>query len=85
MYGETVYKAVIASHDKESGITIHYVNKSYDKGDIIFQTRCKVDPSDTPDSLAEKVHALEYLHYPKVIEGLVKKLPDFLVKGPEET
>jgi len=54
---ETVHKAVIANHDKESGITIHYVNKLYDKGDIIFQTRCKVNPSDTPDSLAE-----EFMH-----------------------
>jgi phosphoribosylglycinamide formyltransferase 1 len=85
MYGEAVHKAVIASHDKESGITIHYVNKLYDEGDIIFQKRCKVDPTDTPESLAEKVHALEYLHYPKVIEGIVEKLPDFLIKSPEET
>jgi phosphoribosylglycinamide formyltransferase-1 len=84
MYGEAVHKVVIASEDKESGITIHYVNKQYDKGDIIFQTRCKVEKSDTPGSLAEKVHALEYLHYPKVIEDLVLKLPDFLIKGPEE-
>jgi phosphoribosylglycinamide formyltransferase 1 len=84
MYGEAVHKAVIDSHDTESGITIHYVNKFYDKGDIIFQTRIKIDPSDTTDSLAEKVHALEYRHYPKVIEGLVEKLPDFLIKGPEE-
>jgi len=84
MYGDAVHKAVIGSHDKESGITIHYVNKLYDKGDIIFQKRCKVDPSDTPDLLAEKVHALEYLHYPKIIEDLVVKLPDFLIKGPEE-
>jgi phosphoribosylglycinamide formyltransferase-1 len=84
MYGDAVHKAVIGNHDKESGITIHYVNKLYDKGDIIFQERCKVDPSDTPDLLAEKVHALEYLHYPKVIEDLVVKLPDFLIKGPEE-
>ena len=74
MYGDAVHKAVIANHDKESGITIHYVNKLYDKGDIIFQTRCKVDPSDTPDSLAEKVHALEYLHYPKVIERSCEKV-----------
>jgi phosphoribosylglycinamide formyltransferase-1 len=84
MYGEIIYKAVIASHDKESGISIHYVNKMYDEGDIIFQARCKVDPSDTPASLAEKIHALEYLHYPKVIEDLVVKLPDLLIKGPEE-
>jgi phosphoribosylglycinamide formyltransferase-1 len=84
MYGDAVHKAVIGNRDKESGITIHYVNKSYDKGNIIFQDRCKVDPSDTPDSLAKKVHALEYLHYPKIIEDLVVKLPDFLIKGPEE-
>jgi phosphoribosylglycinamide formyltransferase-1 len=84
MYGEAVHKAVIDNHDKESGITIHYVNKFYDKGDIIFQERCKVDPSDTPASLADKVHALEYMHYPKIIEKLVAELPDFLIKGPEE-
>jgi phosphoribosylglycinamide formyltransferase 1 len=84
MYGDTVHKAVIDSHDAESGITIHYVNKQYDQGDIIFQSRVKVDPSDTPAMLAEKVHALEYLHYPKIIEDLVVKLPDFLIKGPEE-
>lgn len=84
MYGDAVHKAVIGNRDKESGISIHYVNKLYDKGDIIFQERCKVDPSDTPDLLAEKVHALEYLHYPKIIEDLVVKLPDFLIKGPEE-
>ena len=84
MYGEYVHRAVIENRDKESGITIHYVNKVYDEGNIIFQARCKVDPSDTPESLAEKVHSLEYLHYPRVIEELVIKLPDFLVKGPEE-
>lgn len=84
MYGDVVHKSVIADKAKESGITIHYVNKQYDKGDIIFQSRCKVDRGETPESLAAKVHALEYLHYPKIIEDLVIKLPDFLVKGPEE-
>jgi phosphoribosylglycinamide formyltransferase 1 len=84
MFGDIVHKAVISNHDKESGITIHYVNKLYDNGDIIFQARCKVDPSDTDESLAEKVHALEYMHYPKIIEDLVVRLPDFLIKGPEE-
>ena len=84
MYGDTVHKAVIASRDKESGITIHYVNKLYDKGDVIFQERCEVDPSDTPETLANKVHTLEYANYPKIIEDLVVKLPDFLIKGPEE-
>ena len=76
MYGDVVHKAVIANHEKASGMTIHYVNKYYDKGDIIFQAKCKVDPSDTPDTLASKVHALEYEHFPVVIEELVSKLPD---------
>jgi phosphoribosylglycinamide formyltransferase-1 len=84
MYGEYVHKAVLENHDTESGITIHYVNKLYDDGDIIFQARCKVLPSDTHESLAERVHALEYLHYPEVIEDLVSKLPDLVIKGPEE-
>ena len=75
MYGEAVHKAVIANHDPESGITIHYVNQMYDEGDIIFQARCNVDPDETPESLAQKVHALEYMHFPQVIEGLVLKLP----------
>ncbi len=68
MYGERVHQAVIDSGDKESGITIHIVNKEYDKGSIIFQARCKVDPSDTPETLAAKVHKLEYAHFPEVIE-----------------
>ncbi len=76
MYGDIVHKAVIANHEKVSGITIHYVNKFYDKGDIIFQAKCKVDPSDTHDTLAAKVHTLEYEHFPVVIEELVSKLPD---------
>jgi len=84
MYGDAVHRLVIENHDSESGITIHYVNKMYDDGNIIFQERCRVEPADTWESLAEKVHALEYLHYPKVIEELVLKLPDFLFNGPEE-
>jgi phosphoribosylglycinamide formyltransferase-1 len=84
MYGEAVHKAVLENRDAQSGITIHYVNKLYDKGDIIFQTKVPVDPSDSATTLADKVHALEYLHYPKVIEDLVVKLPDILIKSAEE-
>jgi phosphoribosylglycinamide formyltransferase-1 len=76
MYGENVHEAVIAKHEKESGITIHYVNKHYDKGNIIFQARCPVNPEDTPETLAARVHALEYKHFPVVIEELVSRLPD---------
>jgi len=74
MYGEKVHRSVIESREHESGITIHYVNKKYDDGDIIFQARCKVDPSDTPESLASKVHALEYEYFPRIIEDLILKL-----------
>ncbi|MGB8489841.1 MAG: phosphoribosylglycinamide formyltransferase [Bacteroidales bacterium] len=76
LYGDRVHREVIANHERESGITIHYVNSQYDAGDIIFQARCAVEPGDTPESLAVKVHALEYRYFPEVIEELVKKLPD---------
>ena len=57
--------------EKETGITIHYINEHYDEGAIIFQASCPVLPSDTPDEVAAKVHALEYAHYPHVIESLL--------------
>jgi phosphoribosylglycinamide formyltransferase 1 len=79
MYGEAVHRSVIENHETMSGITIHYVNKRYDEGDIIFQAKCKVDASDTCASLAEKVHALEYQYYPKVIEDLIVSLPDLSI------
>jgi phosphoribosylglycinamide formyltransferase 1 len=75
MYGENVHKAVIANHEKESGISIHFVNEKYDKGDIIFQAKCRVEPSDTPETLAMKIHSLEYQHYPEIIEEVLSKLP----------
>jgi phosphoribosylglycinamide formyltransferase-1 len=71
MYGDRVHKAVKESGDKESGITIHYVNEIYDAGEIIFQEKCPVDPEDTPDDIAQKVHQLEYERYPKIIEKLL--------------
>jgi len=77
MYGEKVHQAVISSGDAASGITIHYVNERYDEGDIIFQASCDVTPADTPETLAHKVHMLEYKHYPKEIEKLACNLrPD---------
>ncbi len=72
MYGMNVHKAVIANKDKHSGITIHYVNEVYDDGKIIFKTKCKVTPDDTPETLAEKIHQLEYEYFPKVIEDLIR-------------
>ncbi|MBR4440540.1 MAG: phosphoribosylglycinamide formyltransferase [Bacteroidales bacterium] len=74
MYGMRVHQSVIDSGDKESGITVHYVDNFYDNGSVIFQAKVAVEPGDTPESLAEKVHALEYQYYPKVIEDTVKQV-----------
>lgn len=73
MYGMNVHKAVVESKEKESGISIHYVNENYDEGKLIFQAKCEVDTEDTPEQVAEKVHALEYAHFPKVIEEVLFK------------
>ncbi|HLN52702.1 MAG TPA: phosphoribosylglycinamide formyltransferase [Lentimicrobium sp.] len=74
MYGMAVHEAVIDNNEPESGITIHLIDEMYDKGDIIFQFKCPVSPDDTPDSLAEKVHKLEYQYYPKVISDYLHKI-----------
>jgi phosphoribosylglycinamide formyltransferase 1 len=71
MYGLNVHASVLSSGDQETGITIHYVDEHYDNGDVIFQERCKVSPTDTPETLAEKVHQLEHQHFPRVIEQVV--------------
>ena len=70
MYGHHVHQAVVDAKETSSGITIHYVNENYDEGNIIFQATCPVLPGDTPDMVAEKVHALEYEHFPRVIESI---------------
>ena len=69
-YGEHVHEAVVAAKEEYSGITIHYVNEHYDSGDIIFQAKVALEEGETPDSLAAKIHTLEYKHYPEVIEKL---------------
>ena len=74
MYGRYVHEAVIRHGESFSGITIHYVNEKYDEGEIIFQARCRVEPGDTPDSLAERIHQLEYRPYPEVIEQVADSL-----------
>ncbi len=74
LYGSRVHKAVIEAGELESGITIHYVNPEYDEGDIIFQAQCKIDSDESPDSLARKIHELEYEFFPKVVENLLKEL-----------
>ena len=70
MYGNRVHQAVCAACEIESGITIHYVTENYDEGDIIFQAKCAVLPTDTPEDIAQKVHQLEYEWFPKIIEKI---------------
>jgi phosphoribosylglycinamide formyltransferase-1 len=72
MYGNYVHEAVINSGDKETGITIHYVDEEYDNGKIIFQEKCSIDENETSETLANKVHALEHKNYPQIIENVIK-------------
>lgn len=74
MYGKYVHEAVIRNQEKESGISIHYVNEVYDDGRIIRQEKCEVKPDDTPESLAQRIHLLEHRFYPLVIEDLLQGL-----------
>ena len=71
MYGLRVHEAVITAGKKESGITIHFVNENYDEGKIIFQAKTEVYQKDTSESLAGKIHQLEYKYFPQVIEKIV--------------
>ena len=74
MYGHYVHEAVIRNREKESGITIHYVNEKYDDGAIVFQATCPVEPDDTPETLAERIHQLEYKHFPQIISKIIEDL-----------
>lgn len=76
MYGMNVHRAVIQNGDAKSGITIHHVNEAYDEGAVIFQAECLVDETDTPETLAEKIHQLEHAHYPGVIARLLESFDD---------
>ncbi len=73
MYGARVHEAVVAAGEKETGITIHWVDAHYDEGDIIFQTKCRLDETDTPSSVADKIHALEHAHFAPTIEKILLK------------
>jgi phosphoribosylglycinamide formyltransferase-1 len=73
MYGSKVFEEVLKNKDKMSGITIHYVNKKFDEGEIIYQAKCRVEKDETLESLAAKVHRLEHHYYPIVIERILKE------------
>ncbi|WP_458628361.1 phosphoribosylglycinamide formyltransferase [Winogradskyella sp. PC D3.3] len=72
MYGMNVHNAVVDNNETETGITIHYVNENYDEGAIIFQTKCKVSPTDSAKNIAEKIHLLEMKHFPLIVNELLK-------------
>ncbi|MGA3013644.1 MAG: phosphoribosylglycinamide formyltransferase [Bacteroidales bacterium] len=73
MFGMRVHEAVISHQDKESGITVHIVNSRYDEGNILFQAKCTISETETPESLAQKIHGLEYEYFPRVIEHYILK------------
>jgi phosphoribosylglycinamide formyltransferase 1 len=70
MYGDKVHQTVIDNKETESGISIHYVNEHFDEGEIIFQAKCEISKSDTPDDLAAKIHKLEHKYFPEIVEKL---------------
>ncbi len=74
MYGDKVHQAVIQAGEKRTGISIHYVNEEYDAGEIIFQESFEILPDDTPESIAKRVHELEYKNFPRVIAEICRKL-----------
>ena len=74
MYGRRVHEAVIENQDEKSGITIHIIDREYDKGSILFQANCPVLPDDTPTDLATRIHKLEYQHFPPTIEKYLDQI-----------
>lgn len=76
MYGMNVHTAVIEAKETESGITVHYVNEEYDEGEHIFQAKCIIDENESPESLAKKIHELEYSCFPKAVEMAIKSLSE---------
>jgi len=74
MYGDRVHQAVIEAKEKRTGISIHYVNEKYDEGQIIFQDSFKIEAGDTAELIAQKVHKLEYEHFPKIIKKTLDSL-----------
>jgi len=75
MYGMHVHKAVVANAEKQTGISIHWVNEHYDEGEILFQTSCDITAEDSPETVAQKVHELEHKHFAPVVEKAVLNTP----------
>ena len=74
MYGDKVHNAILENNEIEGGITIHYVNSAYDDGEYIYQAKYKIEKDDTLEIVKFKGQQLEHLHYPRIVESIVKKL-----------
>jgi len=74
MYGMNVHNAVKKAQETETGITIHIIDEEYDKGEILFQTKCQIVENDTPQDIANKVHDLEMKHFPSIIEEYINNV-----------
>ena len=74
MYGDHVHKAVLKADEPEGGITIHYVNENYDEGEYIYQARYRIEKADNLEMIKFKGQQLEHLHYPRIVEAIVKKI-----------
>ncbi len=74
MYGDRVHQAILNAHEEESGITIHFIDEHFDEGEIIHQSRFRIEPTDDLEMVKFKGQQLEHLHYPKVVEQLLKKM-----------
>ena len=74
MYGDYVHKAIMEANETEGGITIHYVNENYDEGEYIYQTKYRIDKGDNLEMVKFKGQQLEHLHYPRIVESIIKKI-----------
>jgi phosphoribosylglycinamide formyltransferase-1 len=74
MFGMHVHEAVVAAHETETGITVHWVTAKYDDGAPIFQARCAVTAQDDAHAVASKIHELEMMHFPRVVEEVLKDI-----------
>lgn len=74
MYGDKVHSTVLENGESESGITIHFVNEKFDEGEVIHQSKFRIEPNDDLEMIKFKGQQLEHLHFPKVIENLLKKM-----------
>jgi phosphoribosylglycinamide formyltransferase-1 len=74
MYGDRVHHAVMDAKEEESGITIHFIDENFDEGEIIHQSRFRIEAGDDLEMIKFKGQQMEHLHYPKVVEQLLKKM-----------